>query len=70
VLSAGVAAYAIHEASQNWNDGYDYPSYTYAPTYAPTYSYPTYSSSPGYAPSVSYEPLGSQIVTETVTIVE
>lgn len=62
-VNAGLAAYAIHEASQNWDGDYYYS----APAYP---SYPSYYTAPGYAPPVSYEPLGSRIVTETVTIVE
>jgi len=69
-LNAGLAAYAIHEASQNRDGSYyggdGYPGY-YS---APAYSYPSYYSPPCYAPSVSYESLGSQIVTDTVTVVE
>lgn len=69
-LNAGLAAYAIHEVSQNWDGGY-YGGYAYPGYYsAPAYSYPSYYSPPCYAPSVSYEPVGSQIVTETVTVVE
>jgi len=69
-LNAGLAAYAIHEASQNRDGGY-YGGYNYPGCYyAPAYSYPSYYCPPCYAPSVSCESLGSQIVTETVTVVE
>jgi hypothetical protein len=54
-----LAAYAIHEAAKNREVNYYYsvPAYQYCST-------------PSYVPSVSYEPLGSRIVTETVTVVE
>ncbi len=67
-INAGLAAYAIHETAQNSDGyaGYGYPQYYPAPAY----SYPSYYSVPCYGPPVSYEPLGSQIVTETVTVVE
>lgn len=60
-INAGLTAYAIHEAAQN-GDGYYYP--------VPAYPYPSYYPVPCYAPPVSYETLDSQIVTDTVTVVE
>lgn len=61
-VNAGLAAYAIHEAAKNREINYYYS--------APAYPYPVYYPAPYYAPPVSYEPMGSQVVTETVTVVE
>jgi hypothetical protein len=71
-LRAGVAAYAIHEGYPN---GYYAPSYYYPQYYnAPSYCYPS-SCGPSYgfygAPVAVYnELIGSDIVTDTVTVVE
>jgi hypothetical protein len=61
-IDAGLAAYAIHEAAENREVNYYYS--------APAYPYPSYYYAPPCVPPVSYEPLGSRIVTETVTVVE
>lgn len=61
-VNAGLAAYAIHEAAQNGEVNYYYS--------VPANPYPSYYSAPYYVPSVSYEPMGSRVVTETMTVVE